>query len=104
MDKKKIYVVNKGSHDYSMAQEFGELVFMSEGNMPSRFAASKMYRAFKSYIDNSNPLDYILLTSMTIMCSIACAMFAQKHNRLNLLLYKPDSQNAGGYVERIVVF
>lgn len=75
---------------------------MSESSL-RRFSTSKMFRIFEPYIKASKPLDYILLSGMTVMCSIACSMFAAKHGRLNLLIYKPDPRNPGTYVERIIV-
>lgn len=98
--KKKVLIVNRSSHDFSQAEIFGDLTFMSEGSV-SRFSVSKIYRLFQPFIDKSNKTDYILLTSMNILCSIACGMFGAKHGRLNLLLYDPRNKN---YLERIVVF
>ncbi len=97
-----VLVINKSSHDYSKAEEFGKLVFMSEGSM-SRFAVSSIYRLFEPFINQSKPEDYILLGGLSIMCSIACSMFAVKHGRLNLLIYKPTPKKPGVYLERIVV-
>lgn len=100
----KVFVVNKSSHDYSKAEEFGELVFMTEGNIPSKFDTSRMYRIFYEYLKNSNSEDYILITGMNIMCSIASAMFATMHSRLNLLIYKQATRNKESeYLERILM-
>ena len=99
---KRVFVVNKSSHDYSQAENFGKLIFMSEGSL-RRLSVSKMYRTFEPYIRASNKDDYILLSGLTVMCSIACAMFASKHKRVNLLIYKADPANPGSYVERITV-
>jgi hypothetical protein len=101
--RKKVLVVNKSSHDYTQAKEFGDLLFITEGSL-NRFATSKMYRLFEPFIAASQPGDYILLSGLTVMCSMFCGMFAAKHNRLNLLIYKPDSRDPGKYVERISVF
>jgi len=100
---KKVFIVNRSTHDFSAAGKFGELIFMSEGNIP-RLAASKMCRLFKPFIEESSQTDYILLTSMTIMCTLACGMFAAKHGRLNLLIYIPESNVSGHYVSRVTVF
>ena len=102
MDRKKVFVVNRSSHDYSGAEEFGDLIFMTDGSL-RRFSTSRMYRLFEPYMRTSKPFDYILLSGMTVMCSVACGMFAAKHSRLNLLIYKPDPRNSSTYVERIVV-
>lgn len=90
----KVYVVNKGGHDYSDAERFGELVYLSEGTQ-NRFAAGAIYRAFVEVLQDSNRGDYILVTSMNVLNSIASAIFARKHGKLNLLLFQ-----AGRYEPR----
>ena len=107
--KKKIFIVNKSYHDYTEAEKFGELIFMSEGSI-NRYSASKIFRIFEPFIKESKKTDYILLTSMTIMCVIVSGMFATKHKRLNLLLHKPAIIQVGceslkeAYLERVIVF
>jgi len=98
----KVLVVNKSCHDFQQAEEYGELVYMTEGAI-GRFNTSKMFRAFKPFIDNSNPEDYILLTGLAVMNSIACAMFAAKHGKVNLLIYKDKKGQQGMYIEKTVV-
>lgn len=90
----KVYVVNKSSHDFSAAEEFGELVFMTEGRM-NRFATNDMIRIFKGFMKESNKDDYILPCSLNVMNLLAGAVFADKHGTINLLLFKK-----GGYIER----
>lgn len=94
----KVLVLNKGAHDFSRATKYGEIVYCSEGAL-DKWNTSQMVRELLPHIKNSSPDDYILLTSLSTLCSIACAMFTQKHGRLNLLIYKDD-----GYVTRRVVF
>lgn len=112
--KKKVFIVNKSYHDYAEAEKFGDLIFMSEGSI-NRYSASKIFRLFEPFVKESKKTDYILLTSMTIMCSIVCGMFGAKHGRLNLLLHKPATILSGTadapgyaeketYLERIIVF
>lgn len=92
-----VLVTNKGGHDYSDAERFGRLVYMSSGRL-SRFGVSNIVRQFKHYIERSGPDDYILLTSLSVSCAVAAALFAVKHKRLNLLIFKEDK-----YVERKVL-
>lgn len=96
MDKreKKVYIVNRSSHDFSAADKFGKVIFLSEGPM-NRYSTNNMHRQFSEMMKESNELDYIVPCSLNVMNSIACAMFAYKHGRLNLLLYKN-----GEYIER----
>lgn len=97
----QVLVVNKSCHDFTAAEDFGTIKFMTEGAL-DRFNVSKMYRTFKPFIDNSSQEDYLLLTGMTVMNSIACAMFAAKHGRINLLIWK-EKKGGGIYLEKTVV-
>lgn len=90
----KVYIVNRSSHDFSAAAAYGELVFLSEGPM-NRYATNNMYRIFKKSMEGSDEKDYIVPCALNVMNSMACAIFAHKHGKLNLLLFKD-----GDYIER----
>lgn len=94
MRRPNVYVVNQSGHDYSAAEKFGELVYLSRGSV-NRYSVNEMYRRFASHIENSGPDDYLLLTSLTVMNVVAASMFAYKHGKINILL-----QKGKGYVER----
>lgn len=94
---KKVYIVNRGHHDFSAAERYGELVFLSEGPMP-RYQINNIARQFSEVLQHSSPDDYILPCSLSSMNIVACALFAARHMRLNLLLYKNRR-----YVERSIV-
>ena len=99
-----VYIVNRGCHDHSDAERFGRLVYLSEGAV-NRYAVANMYRQFVDQMKDSKPDDYILLTGLSVMSSLACAVFARKHGRLNLLLYKSSRTpgEKGYYVDRTVL-
>ena len=90
----KVYVVNKSSHDFTPALNFGDIIFLSEGRM-DRYATNNMHRQFSEMMELSNASDYIVPCSLNVMNAMACAIFAAKHKRLNLLLFKK-----GRYIER----
>ncbi len=98
MRKQKVYVINKSGHDFSSAEKYGELVYLSEG-MFSKYNLSHMYRLFTSGLMGSQRDDFILQTALPVMNIIACVIFALKHRRLNLLLYEDNR-----YIKRVVVF
>ncbi|KKK73707.1 hypothetical protein LCGC14_2891130 [marine sediment metagenome] len=95
--EKEVYVVNKAGHDFSKAEEYGELVFLSEGPI-NRYSLTAMYREFSEKLKDSSPGDFILPTGYSIMTMIAGAIFAHKHERINVLLYKD-----GNYISRSIV-
>ena len=89
-----VYIVNKSFHDFEAAEEYGKIIFLSSGPM-NRYSTNNMLREFEEKMKNSSPCDYIVPCSLNVMNSIACALFAFKHGRLNLLLFKD-----GRYIER----
>jgi len=90
----KVFIVNKSNHDFSAARHYGELMFLSEGPM-NRYSTNNMMRVFTEKMKDSDETDYIVPCSLNVMNSIACAIFARKHGKLNLLLFKE-----GIYIER----
>lgn len=94
----KVFIPNRGGHDYSEAAEWGDVVFCTQGVVP-KFNPSHMVRVLQEFIDESSPDDYILLTSLPVLCCVFCGMFAAKHGRLNFLLFKD-----GKYIERKLDF
>lgn len=92
-----VYIVNKSAHDFSAADHYGEVVFLSEGPM-NRYSTNNMHREFFEIMKDSSEEDYIVPCSLNVMNSIACAIFAHLHGKLNLLLFKN-----GSYIERNLV-
>ena len=93
-----VYIVNRSSHDFSPAEKFGRVKFLSEGPL-NRYAANNIARMMSDGLKDSLPGDYIVPCSLSVMNSIACAVFAVKHGgKLNLLLFKD-----GSYIERNLI-
>jgi len=92
----KVFIPNKGSHDYSEAERYGELIFVSDG-IQNRFSVDQMCRTWKDFLSTSTKKDYLLVTSLTILNCIGCAVFVAKHGVLNLLLFK-----SGKYMARSI--
>jgi hypothetical protein len=92
-----VYIVNRSAHDFSEAESYGEIIFLSEGPM-NRYATNNMHRKFNEIFKGSSKEDYIVPCSLNVMNSIACAIFAKMHGQLNLLLFKN-----GSYIERNLI-
>ena len=97
--KPNVYVINRSSHDFSDAERFGDLIFLSDGRI-DKFATNNIYRMFQPILAASASEDYLLVTGLTIMVCIAAGMLASKHGRLNLLIHRADNT----YVSRTLVF
>src|SRR5258706_3574252 len=94
-----VYIPNRGPHNYEDALKFGNLVYCTVGSL-DKFDTAEMFRELSDAMFDSVPEDFILLTSLTSLCSIACAIFAAKHQRINLLIHK----NNEGYIVREIHF
>ncbi len=97
MSEVNVFIVNKSSHNFHRAEDFGNIIFLSEGSI-NRYATNNMYRQFMDRMESATENDYIVLCSLNVMNSIACAIFAQRFKKLNLLLFKN-----GSYIERNLI-
>jgi len=101
----KVFIVNQSCHDLSEAEKFGEITIMTSGYY-TQLATGKMFRAFSKALADSNPEDYIVPCGRRIMSNVACAMFAARHKRLNLLIWIPTRNvevSSGRYKERLII-
>ena len=97
---RQVLILNKSSHDFSEAKEFGELVYLTEGKL-DRFAVNSIYRTVEQAIMDSDKRDYIVPCSLNILNIVVCSMFVARHNRLNLLIYNGFKKK---YLERNILF
>ena len=67
-ERRKVYIVNKGVHDYSDAKRFGELVFLTEGSY-NILSTSRMAREFTKQLRVIYPFfPFLLLSSVLPRC------------------------------------
>jgi len=92
-----VFVVNDSGHYMADAERYGNLIHMTVG-LVDKFAVTTMHRTFRTCMRHSTPEDYILVSGPTVMCSVACAVFAAMHGRLNLLLWKFEKDGKDRYV------
>lgn len=94
----RVFILNRGTHDYSSARRFGDLVYCTEGEL-AKHNVSWMAQQCQTAMAESNADDFIVIISLASLCAVACSIFAVKHKRLNLLIYKEQ-----GYIVRKIVF
>jgi hypothetical protein len=93
-----VYIPNRSNHDFDAAKEFGELVYLTEGSL-DRYDVSAICRDVVDVMSNSDPDDLLVIASLPVITSIAAALLAVRHGRVNFLLFK-----SGRYVRRTVKF
>ena len=90
-----VYIVNDSGHNFSRAEEFGEIVMLTEGII-GKYQITGMYRTMEEQLKDSKPDDYILMCGPSVMQAVACSIFATKHGCLNLLLFKIGGEGDRG--------
>lgn len=92
-----VYVINDSGHDFSNAQRFGKLIYMTTG-LVNKFNLTRMFRTFLRFLKHSTPDDYILHSGPTVMNIVACGVFIAMHGRLNLLIWKLEENGESQYI------
>ena len=94
---RKVYIVSNGGHDYSDAKRYGELVFLTD-EVIRKDDVAQMYRVLSPVLDQADPDDFLLISSLTSLCVVASAILSARFGELHLLLYKD-----GQYVQRDLI-
>ncbi len=88
MKKVRVYVTAKGSHDYSKAEEHGELIFLyDEDRKANVFASDALVKEIEERLSGSTPDDFLLLSGSMTPAAIAFSVMMQKHGLVNNLLF-----------------
>ncbi len=93
-----VYIGNKSGHDFSASEKYGTPVYVTKGEL-NRFEVNWMARKWMKALLSSNAEDMILITSLTNLTCIGCAIFGWLHGRINILMFRNDK-----YVKRSIVF
>jgi hypothetical protein len=95
----RVYVVNKSAHDFSDAKRFGELVYLTEGSV-NRFETSQIHREVTAAMRDAAKDDWLLVSALTVINTIAASILAMRFKRLNLLIYDIKTKR---YADRVLI-
>ena len=88
----KVYIANRSGHDYSPAEKYGELVYLTEGNL-TVFDINKIYKLVVEQIEDSSSDDYILPSGLSSITNVAVQCLSLLHNGIvNYLIYTSDGR------------
>lgn len=96
----KIYIPNKSGHDFSKAERFGDLVFITEG-LVDKDETNMMQRIAEDALSDSESEDLIMPTGLTVLNGMIMAVFAVKHGRLNLLIH--DAKKDDYFIRKQII-
>jgi hypothetical protein len=86
-ERPKVFIANKSYHNYSDAARFGDIVFVTEGDV-NKFQIGKIYRDFEEALKESTERDFFVPTGLPILVGIGSAILAYKHGLVRYLLFK----------------
>jgi hypothetical protein len=94
---KNVFVINDSGHDFSEAEKFGKLIFLTEGHVQS-FDTNKNFRSIIHKMKDVKEGDYILITSLASLNCIVGWIIGSLNLTLNILIYKN-----GKYLKRRII-
>ncbi len=92
----KVYAVNLNDKDYSGAEEYGDIIYMTEGVLDLR-KAHTYEQKIRNFLKNSTEEDYLLLSGPTLICCLAINVWLDNHKQCKVLYW-----SNGKYQEYLV--
>lgn len=99
VEKPRVFVTNFAGHDYSKAEKYGEIVWITRGYISFHSLDRVKYRICEE-VDKSNEEDWLLLSGIPVVCVLAALYWQWKHKKVKLLVH--DKKGDGEYRELIV--
>lgn len=96
MRRPKVYIPNRGGHNYKLAEKYGDLVFVTAGTL-DKFDLDKYKSAALLAMEDARQEDYLLISSLASICCVCTAILIHRFGRVNLLIFRRT-----GYVVRTV--
>lgn len=97
-EKRKVYIVNKGFHDFTPAKRYGKLVYLTERPV-NPFSITTHMRTFIDLLKNSTEDDLLIASGMSTLVAMAAMILVAKHGKVNFLIYKTEID---GYFKRTI--
>ena len=93
-----VYIPNKSAHDFSPAEKFGTLSYVTVGSI-DRFKVNTLYRIFMEAMEEAIPDDFVMVSSLPILVAIPSMIMARRFGIVHFLMFRP---NDNSYMERTV--
>ena len=90
----KVYVVEKGAHDYTRAEDYGQIVYMFDKEHTANvFAPDKLVREIKEKLLDSTPDDFLVLSGSMLPAALVFFEWLDRHGSCGILLYSFKNAN-----------
>ena len=88
----KVYVVNNTSHDYSKAEQYGELVYVTKGKLPI-FKTNTVRAILEKGLVKFTKDDYLLISGPAIVNIMAATILHNKFDTVKFLIFDAKQQD-----------
>ena len=85
-DSPVVWVANFSGHNYSDAERFGKVRFITEGYLSLRYLDRVFFEVVKGSRE-TKPSDYFLLSGMNLVNVLAAMVWFHKHSVMNALIW-----------------
>jgi|GraSoiStandDraft_4_1057263.scaffolds.fasta_scaffold120446_2 hypothetical protein len=95
----RVFVTNFAGHDYTKAERYGEIVYITKGYV-SFFSLDRIKYRVCEALQGSTEDDWLLLSGIPMICVVAACYWLWKHDKVKLLVH--DKRSDGNYRELII--
>ena len=88
----KVYVVNNTNHDYSKAEQYGELVYITKGKLPI-FKTNTVRAMLEKGLVKFTKDDYLLISGPAIVSVMAAIILFNKFDTVKFLVFDAKQQD-----------
>ena len=88
----KVYIVNDANYDYSKAEQYGELVYVTRGKLPI-FRTSTVRVMLEKGLVKFTKDDYLLISGPTIVSIMAATILYNKFDTVKFLVFDAKQQD-----------
>lgn len=93
----KVFVTNFQSRDYSSAEKYGELVFVTKGFIVLS-DLEKIRKSLSRFIELSSADDYVILMGPSVIIAMFTVLWFAKHGYMNILSWDGKNNTYNHYV------
>jgi hypothetical protein len=88
----KVYIVNNANHDYSKAEQYGELVYVTRGKLPI-FKTNTVRAMLEKGLVKFTKDDYLLISGPAIVSVMAATVLYNKFDTVKFLVFDAKQQD-----------
>jgi len=88
----KVYVVNNANYDYSKAEQYGELIYVTRGKLPI-FKTNTVRAMLEKGLVKFTKDDYLLISGPAIVSVMAATILYNKFDTVKFLVFDAKQQD-----------